>query len=201
MGQRLNIEITNNGEVLANAYYHWSGFTNSALDLTDTILNNIDEIQSDNVIDRAIHLLESTNAQLTQKERAYAVETLGLTNLATSNNKTPIDRNDGLIAVSESGMKETRDWEEARVTLDLSEKTIYMNIHSIESKEEFIGEVNPDGNNLKTEYDKLPICDINLDDDVPFENFDELKNAIQVLINDREYDVKLENGDVCSFIC
>jgi hypothetical protein len=28
MGQRLNIEIVKNGDVLANSYYHWSGFSN-----------------------------------------------------------------------------------------------------------------------------------------------------------------------------
>lgn len=27
MGQRLNIEIHENGKCLANAYYHWSGYT------------------------------------------------------------------------------------------------------------------------------------------------------------------------------
>lgn len=32
MGQRLNIEIHNNGELLTNCYYHWSGYTKCALD-------------------------------------------------------------------------------------------------------------------------------------------------------------------------
>lgn len=39
MGQRLNIEILKNGEVLANSYYHWSGFSNSAINLTIYIIN------------------------------------------------------------------------------------------------------------------------------------------------------------------
>lgn len=34
MGQSLNIEIWNNGEVLANAYYHWSAYTESAAKIT-----------------------------------------------------------------------------------------------------------------------------------------------------------------------
>lgn len=31
MGQRLNLSINKNGKVLANCYYHWSGYTNSAI--------------------------------------------------------------------------------------------------------------------------------------------------------------------------
>ena len=31
MGQRLNIEIVNGETSLANAYYHWSAYTKSAL--------------------------------------------------------------------------------------------------------------------------------------------------------------------------
>ena len=34
MGQRLNIEIWNESKRLANAYYHWSGYTSSTLDET-----------------------------------------------------------------------------------------------------------------------------------------------------------------------
>ena len=44
MGQRLNIEIIENGKVLANAYYHWSGYTSSSLELTQEILEAIEKI-------------------------------------------------------------------------------------------------------------------------------------------------------------
>ena len=40
MGQRLNIEIINDDKVLANAYYHWAGYTTSAISLTETILHS-----------------------------------------------------------------------------------------------------------------------------------------------------------------
>ena len=33
MGQRLNIEIKKDSKVLANAYYHWSAYTSSALQM------------------------------------------------------------------------------------------------------------------------------------------------------------------------
>ena len=37
MGERLNIEIVKGKKVLANAYYHWSGFTRTAMETTNTI--------------------------------------------------------------------------------------------------------------------------------------------------------------------
>lgn len=49
MGQRLNIEIVNGDTCLANAYYHWSGYTLSACDLTMKILDamgNLDQNDS-----------------------------------------------------------------------------------------------------------------------------------------------------------
>lgn len=39
MGQRLNIEIFNNGQVVVNAYYHWSAYTRSALELTAKVIS------------------------------------------------------------------------------------------------------------------------------------------------------------------
>ena len=50
MGQRLNVEIWNNGEVLANAYYHWSAYTESAAHIVDKALNYIknNPVQDDN---------------------------------------------------------------------------------------------------------------------------------------------------------
>lgn len=41
MGQRLNLEITIGENVLANAYYHWSGYTTSSLKLVESALKKI----------------------------------------------------------------------------------------------------------------------------------------------------------------
>lgn len=70
MGQRLNIEIVKNGEILANGYYHWSGFSNSAINLAIQIINNyeyIKECKVERYIKKqdllfAIRLLEETGA-------------------------------------------------------------------------------------------------------------------------------------------
>ena len=39
MGQRLVIEIKEGDTVLANAYYHWSGYTETSLNLLNEVMN------------------------------------------------------------------------------------------------------------------------------------------------------------------
>ena len=125
MGQRLNLEIVINDETVANAYYHWSGYTSSSLELAMAVLNNMDGVLSEysNECDivKAIRLLESTGAGLTASEKRYVSENMKVQNkeLADCNG-----RNEGLIAVSEQGMGETRNWEEARVTIDITNECV-----------------------------------------------------------------------------
>lgn len=146
MGQRLNIEIKINGEVQANAYYHWSGYTSSAIKLTEQIL-----LQREDFLDKkepklsAIRLLETTGAGLTQEELEIAKEEYSEVTFGKCNG-----RNSGLIAISEDGMNETRIWEEARVTIDFDEETVDFNVWSIWDKEEYLDE-----------YEKLPEKEIN----------------------------------------
>ena len=71
MGQRLNIEIKENGTTLANAYYHWSAYTDSSLELTEHILKNIDSVEHENSTVKAIKLLETTGAGLTEQEKVF----------------------------------------------------------------------------------------------------------------------------------
>ena len=69
MGQRLNIQFENNTGVLANAYYHWSGYTSSAMLLTNKIISSdlIDDTSISNKV-KAVKLLELTGAGLTRDE-------------------------------------------------------------------------------------------------------------------------------------
>lgn len=45
MGQRLNIEIVKDKKVLANCYYHWSGYSNSAVNLAIQIIERFEYIR------------------------------------------------------------------------------------------------------------------------------------------------------------
>ena len=48
MGQRLNIEIKKGEQLLANCYYHWSGYSETALELTKKIIDKFDDVKEEN---------------------------------------------------------------------------------------------------------------------------------------------------------
>ena len=117
MGQRLNLEIVQGDAVLANAYYHWSGYTSSAFDLVKQIVDS--GVYYSNIADpveKAIRMLEVTGAGLTEDEftEMYSPDKFA----------TATSRNTGLIAISKTGIEETRRWEEANITIDISTGSI-----------------------------------------------------------------------------
>ena len=127
MGQRLNIQIemdipdSSESKVLANAYYHWAGYTSSAYELVKMIADS--EYWNDNCtimdpVEKAIRILEVTGAGLTKDEFTEAYP--------ESKYKLSTNRNDGLIAISEAGMLRTQNWEETRVTINLTTKMVDM---------------------------------------------------------------------------
>ena len=127
MGQRLNIQIEmdipNSGDrqVLANAYYHWSGYTSSAYELVKMIADSpycCEDCTFTDPVEKAIRLLEATGAGLAKDE--FTEE------YPESKYKLSTNRNDGLIAISEEAIKETQYWEEARVTINLSTNMVDM---------------------------------------------------------------------------
>lgn len=140
MGQRLNLQIEmdipNSGDrqVLANAYYHWSGYTSSAYELVKQIADShycCEECTFMDPVEKAIRLLEATGAGLTEDE--FTEE------YPESKYKKATSRNNGLIAISEEGIKETQNWEEARVTINLTTNMVDMGgvyyLDKVEEKE------------------------------------------------------------------
>lgn len=124
MGQRLNIEIKIGGKVQANAYYHWSAYTQSSIELTRQILSyDMSQLNSAPDLIKAIRLLEYTGAGLTD------VEKNSLSDMYSGLEFSPCNgRNAGLIAVTEEGKKDTRMWEERRVTIDFDKKVVKFNV-------------------------------------------------------------------------
>lgn len=72
MGQRLNIEIVSGGEVIANAYYHWSAYTRSAIGLAKEAIAAYEHLanQCKDELALAIRMLEETGAGVNEIERA-----------------------------------------------------------------------------------------------------------------------------------
>ena len=134
MGQRLNIEIWNEGKRLANAYYHWSGYTSSTLDETMKIIkareNNMDKVYE---LD-AIHLLEVTGAGLSDNSLKIATE-----KYPDEYFKACTGRNDGLLAIDEKDMEETKNWEEARSEIHFDTETIILDtFHTVDEEGEYV---------------------------------------------------------------
>lgn len=139
MGQRLNLEITYKGECVANAYYHWSGFSDSAL---NTILDACCAYEKDFAVDKesatilAVLMLEATGAGLKKKEIPVYQE---LCPSDDFEHQAGIDGYYGWICVSEKGMGETRCCAESDSTIEISDKEclITFNTFWLEDKEEW----------------------------------------------------------------
>lgn len=129
MGERLNLEIVKNGEVLANSYYHWSGFSESAARLASRIVNDFEyvkdyrlnsEVNNKDVL-FAIRLLEQTGAGFPERDMEEVMKMLENPDLKL---RKCISRNDGIIGATEEQIKETENWAEETVTIDIEKKTI-----------------------------------------------------------------------------
>ena len=140
MGQRLNIQIeandtdTNKTKVLANCYYHWSAYTSSAMELVNEIVNSgIYKLDILDPVEKAIRLLEVTGAGLAEDELTDTYN--------TPKYKVSTSRNDGLIAISEEGTNSVSEWEESRVTINLTTGSINMSDMFYDETDEFSSEV------------------------------------------------------------
>lgn len=162
MGQRLNIEIMSGEKTLANAYYHWSAYTASAAELTKIILKtHVDAAEP--LIWQAIHLLEATGAGVPGDERYRILQKEVLPEDEIDHLQPCIDRNRGLIAITEEGIRVTRIWEEGRVTIHLDSKTVDFNVFfyldPVEFEKEYEGKV-----------ETLPVFDRQTEA-IPFDKF------------------------------
>lgn len=131
MGQRLNIEIVRGNECIANAYYHWSAYTSSAIRLTEQIIDFFEDNAEDDFkskVEYAVRALETTGAGINDSEKNM----IELTKDFGFKFKHCIGRKNGLISVTEPGIHETEQWDEGRVTIDPWERTVLLNVYSVD---------------------------------------------------------------------
>lgn len=133
MGQRLNLEITSNGDAIANAYYHWSAYTGSTIMLTKQVLEYLAASTETDPLSKAIKALESTGAKVTKeefdvlKEKGFDVSTF----------EEATDRSDGLISITEDGINQTRTWEEGHSIINMDSMTAEIDVFYEMSVKEF----------------------------------------------------------------
>lgn len=125
MGQRLLVTVRQNNEDVCKIYFHWSAYTYSALletkKVIDCIYNNEDETIKEMQL-RLIKFLEDNGGGIRgdQYEFDYIQAMYPNETFKTDG----YSRNNGLIALSEKGMKELQDWSEGDVTIDLDNDAV-----------------------------------------------------------------------------
>lgn len=177
MGQRLNIEIWNDGAALANAYYHWSAYTDSSAILVSKALDFINEnpIDHENILLYAIRVLESTGAGLTEAEIEHAT----IMGINTTERVECFGRNSGLLSISEQGIQETRDWQEGAVYIYLDEKRVSFKVFYKSRKWEWEQAQREDYGNENANSNNLDMVQLNFDD-IKFSQWD---SALEILTN------------------
>ena len=180
MGQRLNIEIWNDGEVLANAYYHWSAYTKDSARLVNNVLSFINQnpIDNENILLYAIRVLESTGAGLTEDELEYAAK-MGID---TTKREKCQGRNAGLLSITQEGIQDTRCWQEGAVYIYLDEKRVSFNVFYKQRGYDWVDEQKTDYGNEDADISNLDVVNINFDD-IKFSKWD---SALEILQNHSE---------------
>lgn len=138
MGQRLVITIKQNEEEIAKVYYHWSAYSLSALYETRKIIDVLydDENAEKDLKLRLIRFCESNGGGIDggegSEEWKYIMELYPNEEFKKEN----INRNEGLIALSKTGMKEMQNWSEGSVYIDLDfyevENYVFSNFEDID---------------------------------------------------------------------
>ena len=130
MGERLVLQVEKpEGTRIASLYYHWSAYTTSALQEIRNLLAryfdpgiNLPPYKPDlNPQLRLIRVAETMGGGIDGCEDSSEWDYITQKYPKEKFKTTDINRNDGLIAISESGMKAMQDWVQGSATIILGE--------------------------------------------------------------------------------
>lgn len=165
MGQRLVVTITADNKPKMRIYYHWSAYTMSAFDELNELWKIIKPLKeagksTDEILLGIIHGLESNvdEEHLKWLQKMYPEQAKGrpchggidggkdsdewkyITALYPNETFVEdVDRNDGLVAMSDKGMDEMQSWSEGNAGIDLDTETFYNDINWLYyGKEDYI---------------------------------------------------------------
>lgn len=197
MGQRLVVTLERKGKAIANAYYHWSAYTRCAIDITNTILDTYTSISNKtdfkNDVDLALYLFKATEAGLTTDEMEY-VKT-NYPEIPEENLFPAINRNCGLVAVSEDAMAHSEEWSEGDVYIDLDNETVAFGVtfYEAENREDFKAflaeEFQFNEDDIKHVMDSLVTVPVDIYKLMSFYEYDDFAYAMQ------DVDVYFETPD------
>ena len=116
-------------------------------------------------------LLEFTGAGLTKSEFDFLSE-----DIKNITFKSAIDRNSGLIAISEKDISDTQYWEEARVEIHLDTKNVKLQLYYDFDEDDYDVDDMPEFYEAVIDYTN-----------VSFEDFDKVKDEILTNIKNKKY--------------
>lgn len=188
MGQRLNIEVRYDGEPVANAYYHWSAYTSSSLNLLGQVIEAYRSRTEINKLKVAVEILQATGAGINEEEKEnIAKDTTGRFNNISFQDCD--NRNTGLLSVTEQGMEETRKWEEGRVTVDIGTEEFTFDVMIIMDNADF-------EDCWESSADQLPDAQIDFTEACKFSDFEKFQKTIV----DNPNGVRLDDDTVLCWI-
>ena len=194
MGQRLVVTIKNNDKELAKIYYHWSAYTVSALyeakEIVNCIYNHKDETEKELQL-RLIRFCEENGGGIDGivTERMYIQDMFPNEVFKTES----VNRNRGLIAISQKGMDDIQSWSEGDLDIIIDEDLIINSVfwggYGFNEYKELAMENDEDFDPNIT-IDKIP--DIGYDlSEIDIEDIDKVIDAL-----DKNQEFTVRYGDV-----
>ena len=171
IGQRLIIQIVYEDEALAAAYYHWSGYTGSALDIVSKCLSAYKTLNDLSPEEKAIKMLGATGAGLAGETSILEYCKYKFLNPNFVNIKPATDRNLGLIGISQEDIDENIRWGEEFVTISLDKETVDFGV-CYELYEEDMEECEDD------ELESLETISFDSTEDIAFDDFDDFAGEV-----------------------
>lgn len=178
MGQRLNLEIHNDGELLANAYYHWSAYTSSSLSILEDVLKAYKKSKEIDPLKIAVEILHETGAGINETERSL-IEKDTSGRFVGIDFHDAINRNEGLLSVTVSGMEDTRKFEEGRVTVDIGKEEFIFDVMWQESASEYDECPHVDENGEEIKAESLPDTTFDFTAPCSFYDYDKFAKEIK----------------------
>ena len=132
MGQRLVVSVRHLGEDIARIYYHWSAFSVSALEEARKVVETIydDDDMSVRALQlRIIRMVEESGGGIDGGKNGTELARIVPMFPEEEFKESGASRNNGLIALSKSGMEHLLYWAEGTVTIDLDEGMIENDVY------------------------------------------------------------------------
>jgi hypothetical protein len=194
MGHRLNIELTNDDQILCSCYWDEAAYTDTALDLTEAVIKTYDDVFGGSGADLfiAAKIFETMGGGIVGVERErIRKEFGGVLELAPARSVY-----DGIIAATEAGIRENRRWEQGRVRIDLSTKIFDFHVHYYTYMEDYIDFYSRVKDCKK--WEKLPKVEANWDifNGLYFDHVEMVRRLIERCPDG----FRLSNGDVVEWI-